>query len=211
MLFFFISRRCTYEYPKDKHEHRRGKGIGEFVAEGLIIRNMFIHENSFLVLSFPVQPTKSCPLSAVLLTMSLTCLLPLFQLEQFGLEIRDAAPSAMTGLRNRHNCYLAELKRLQEDARAAEIFDSTNTDDFDEIGFDDLAQSKQRLLDNSERLERTGKQLQNGYKIVIETEDMAHQTLRDLSEQRETIQRARSRVSEIKDLGIEREQLLRYI
>lgn len=101
----------------------------------------------------------------------------------------------MTGLRNRHNCYLAELKRLEQDARTAEFFDSTTADDFDEIGFDDQSQSKQRLLDNSERLERTGKQLNEGYKIVIETEGMAHQTLRDLSEQRETIQRARSRVS----------------
>lgn len=72
-------------------------------------------------------------------------------------------------------------------------FQDTNADDFDEIGFRD--QSKQRLLDNSERLERTGKQLNEGYKMVIETEEMANQTLRDLSDQRETIQRARGRVS----------------
>lgn len=71
-------------------------------------------------------------------------------------------------------------------------FQDTNTDDFDEIGFRD--QSQQRLLDNSERLERTGKQLNEGYKIVIETENIANQTLRDLSEQRDTIQRARSRL-----------------
>lgn len=119
----------------------------------------------------------------------------LFQLEQFGLEIRDAPPAAISGLRNRHNCYQAELKRLQEDfeRQRANEFQDSNTDDFDEIGFRD--QSNQRLLDNSERLERTGKHLNEGYKIVVETESMAHQTLRDLSEQRDTIQRARSRVS----------------
>lgn len=72
-------------------------------------------------------------------------------------------------------------------------FQDSNADDFDEIGFRD--QSKQRLLDNSERLERTGKQLNEGYKMVIETEEIANQTLRDLSEQRDTITRARSRVS----------------
>lgn len=121
-----------------------------------------------------------------------------FQLEQFGLEIRDAPPAAISGLRNRHNCYQAELKRLQEDFERQRVneFQDTNADDFDEIGFRD--QSKQRLLDNSERLERTGKQLNEGYKMVIETEEMANQTLRDLSDQRETIQRARSRVSAIR-------------
>lgn len=84
---------------------------------------------------------------------------------------------------------------MQEDfeRQRANEFQDSNTDDFDEIGFRD--QSNQRLLDNSERLERTGKHLNEGYKIVVETESMAHQTLRDLSEQRDTIQRARSRVS----------------
>lgn len=118
-----------------------------------------------------------------------------FQLEQFGLEIRDAPAGQIPSLRNRHNCYLAELKRLQSDFDRQRLteFQETNHDDFDEIGFQD--QSKQRLLDNSERLERTGKQLNEGYKIIIETEQVANQTLRDLSEQRETIQRARGRVS----------------
>lgn len=86
------------------------------------------------------------------------------------------------------------MKRLQEDFDRQRVneFQDSNTDDFDEIGFRD--QSQQRLLDNSERLERTGKQLNEGYKIVIETENIANQTLRDLSEQRDTIQRARSRL-----------------
>lgn len=116
-------------------------------------------------------------------------------LEQFGLEIRDAPSASISSLRNRHNCYQAELKRLQDDfeRQRANEFQDTNNDEFDEIGFRD--QSQQRLLDNSERLERSGKKLTEGYKMIIETEGIANQTLRDLSEQRETIQRARGRVS----------------
>lgn len=102
----------------------------------------------------------------------------------------------MASLRNRHNCYQAELKRLQEDfeRQRANEFQESNAEDFDEIGIGFRDQSKQRLLDNSERLERTGITLNEGYKIVLETESMANQTLRDLSEQRETIQRARGRL-----------------
>lgn len=115
-------------------------------------------------------------------------------MEQFGLEIRDAPASSISGLRNRHSCYQVELKRLQEDfttQRANDFPDSLSIEDFDD-SFQD--QSQRRLLDNSERLERTGKQLNEGYKIVIETENIANQTLRGLSDQRDTIQRARARV-----------------
>lgn len=56
-------------------------------------------------------------------------------------------------------------------------------------------EQRQRLLNNSERLERTGNQLLAGYRAVIETEEVGNQVLQDLAIQRETIQRARSRVS----------------
>lgn len=55
-------------------------------------------------------------------------------------------------------------------------------------------EQRQRLLNNSERLERTGNQLLSGYRTVIETEEVGNQVLQDLAIQRETIQRARSRV-----------------
>lgn len=56
-------------------------------------------------------------------------------------------------------------------------------------------EQKQRLLDNTERLERTGRQLDTGYQILLETEEIGSQVLRDLASQRETIQKSRSRVS----------------
>lgn len=56
-------------------------------------------------------------------------------------------------------------------------------------------EQKQRLLDNTERLERTGRQLDTGYQILLETEEIGSQVLQDLASQRETIQKSRSRVS----------------
>jgi vesicle transport through interaction with t-SNAREs protein 1 len=55
-------------------------------------------------------------------------------------------------------------------------------------------EQKQRLLDNSERLERSGNQLNTGYQILLETEEIGSQVLRDLHHQRETIQKSRARV-----------------
>lgn len=55
-------------------------------------------------------------------------------------------------------------------------------------------EQKLRLLDNSERLERTGRHLTTGYRIILETEEIASQVLQDLHAQHETIQKSRSRV-----------------
>lgn len=56
-------------------------------------------------------------------------------------------------------------------------------------------EQKQKLLDNTERLERTGKTLNDGYRAVLETEEIGAAVLQDLNLQRETIQRSRTRVS----------------
>ena len=63
-------------------------------------------------------------------------------------------------------------------------------------------EQRQRLLDNSERVERTGRQLSAGYRIALETEEIGTEVLRDLHSQRETIHRARSRVSNNNDNNI---------
>jgi vesicle transport through interaction with t-SNAREs protein 1 len=79
------------------------------------------------------------------------------------------------------------------------VDDSSSIDDFD-IGLPE--DQKRRLLDNSDRLERTGNQLQEGYRIAIETEEIGTQVLSNLSNQRETIQRSRNRLRETNaDLG----------
>ena len=53
---------------------------------------------------------------------------------------------------------------------------------------------RSRLLDNTERLERSGKRLEDGYRTCIETEQIGSQVLEDLHSQRQTIQRSRDRV-----------------
>lgn len=96
------------------------------------------------------------------------------------------------------DCYRAELKRLTLDyikARSVKqsAFGYDSADDLNDIRI--ANDQKQRLLDNSERMERTGKKLDEGYRVVLETQDIGTQVLQNLSEQRETIQRSRARVS----------------
>lgn len=120
-------------------------------------------------------------------------------LEQIGLEIRDVPQANRAGYTSRLNCYQAEWKRLQQEFSNAKTTRPKNTpgyesvDEFDEIGIQE--DQKRRLLDNSERLERTGNYLKDSYRVVLETEQIGTQVLQDLSEQRETIHRARGRVS----------------
>lgn len=124
----------------------------------------------------------------------------LFQLEQIQLEIRDASTSNKTGLTNRLNCYQAELKRLkQEFLNAKNSRSDATTISFESTDYDNAGESindeqQRRLLDNSERIERTGNRLADGYRTILETEQIGATVLQDLSQQREQIQRSRARV-----------------
>lgn len=51
-----------------------------------------------------------------------------------------------------------------------------------------------RLLDNSEALERGGRKLNIGQRLLAETEGVGAAVLADLSRQRETMQHARAKV-----------------
>ncbi|XP_073826842.1 vesicle transport through interaction with t-SNAREs 1a [Musca autumnalis] len=128
-------------------------------------------------------------------------------LEQMQLEIRDLAPAPRTTATNKLNCAQVELKRLQNEyaktkensrkKQAGPLDFQTAVGDYDD--YEDVAISndqRQRLLENSETIERTGNRLQEGYRVVIETETLGAQILGDLHSQRETIQNARSRLRE---------------
>ncbi|XP_055545843.1 vesicle transport through interaction with t-SNAREs homolog 1A [Wyeomyia smithii] len=125
-------------------------------------------------------------------------------LEQIGLEIRDIPQATRVGYTSRLNCYQAEWKRLQQEFNNAKTARSnrnsgaagydSSVDEFDEIGIQE--DQKRRLLSNSERLERTGNYLKDGYRVVLETEQIGNQVMQDLNDQRETIQRARGRLRE---------------
>ncbi|KAG4068120.1 hypothetical protein HA402_001545 [Bradysia odoriphaga] len=122
-------------------------------------------------------------------------------LEQMQLEIRDANASNKTGLTSRLNCYQAELKRLKQEFVNAKTNRNDTTISIESTDYDNMGESindeqQRRLLDNSERIERTGNRLADGYRTILETEQIGTTVLQDLAEQREQIQRTRSRLRE---------------
>lgn len=117
-----------------------------------------------------------------------------------GLEIQDVDSTTKASLTSRHLAYQAELKRLTQEFQNAknetqiQLYDSS---DFDELTTSGISnQQQRRLLDNSERIERTGNRLTEGYRTILETEQIGASVLQDLSSQRETLQKSRSRLRE---------------
>lgn len=127
-------------------------------------------------------------------------------LEQIQIETNQNPDTAQRNSQQmRLKSYFAELKRLEEEynkckskpSHLAINLDDSSLDDF-EMGDD----QKRSLLDNSERLERTGNELEGAYRTVVETEEIGTQILSNLSSQRESIQRSRNRLRETNaDLG----------
>ncbi|XP_044739361.1 vesicle transport through interaction with t-SNAREs homolog 1A [Chrysoperla carnea] len=117
-------------------------------------------------------------------------------LEQMELEVREVDSTQRQRYRTRLDCYRSELKRLcQEFANSRSSTFNTGYDSLDEYADVRLTEDqKRRLLDNSERIERTGNNLSNSYRVLLETEQVGSQVLQDLSSQRETIQRSRQRL-----------------
>lgn len=79
------------------------------------------------------------------------------------------------------------LKSLSDDRKA--LFGDRYTDDPD--GVDHHLEQRQQLLSGTERLERSSQRLQESQRIALETEDIGRNTLADLQQQRETIERTR--------------------
>ncbi|XP_023020938.2 vesicle transport through interaction with t-SNAREs 1a isoform X2 [Leptinotarsa decemlineata] len=117
-------------------------------------------------------------------------------LEQMELEAREVEPSKRQRCRTKLDCFRAELKRLTLDyIRARSVRQGALHDSAEELNDVRISSDqKQRLLDNSERIERTGRKLEEGYRIMVETEEIGTQVLKNLGEQRETIQRSRTRL-----------------
>ncbi|XP_043522533.1 vesicle transport through interaction with t-SNAREs homolog 1A [Frieseomelitta varia] len=119
-------------------------------------------------------------------------------LEQMELEVRGMNGTARDRLRGRVESHRAELKRLAQEFQSAkkardESIEISREDSWDNNITED---QKRRLLDASEQIERSGRTLQNGYRMVLETEEIGSQVLKELHEQRETIQKGRTRLRE---------------
>ncbi|XP_018566330.1 vesicle transport through interaction with t-SNAREs homolog 1A [Anoplophora glabripennis] len=119
-------------------------------------------------------------------------------LEQMELEVREVESSKRQRCRTKLDCYRAELKRLTLDyIKARSIKQGALYDSAEELNDVRISSDqKQRLLDNSETIERTGKKLEEGYRVIVETQEIGTQVLKNLGDQRETIQRSRARLRE---------------
>lgn len=116
-------------------------------------------------------------------------------LEQMELEIKDLPAKDKQKYRTRLASYKAENKKLQDDLKRAKLGLNARDELLGEE-VNDSEDQRTRLLDNTEKLERGSRRLQDGYRIVMETEQLGAQILTDLSEQRETIQKSRNRLEE---------------
>ncbi|KYQ47542.1 Vesicle transport through interaction with t-SNAREs like protein 1A [Trachymyrmex zeteki] len=119
-------------------------------------------------------------------------------LEQMELEVRGMNGTARDRLRGRVESHRAELKRLTQEFQTAkkpkeDVTEITVEESWDNNVTED---QRKRLLDASERIERSGRTLQNGYRMALESEEIGSQVLKELHEQRETIQRSRGRLRE---------------
>jgi len=123
-------------------------------------------------------------------------------LEQMDLEVHNLSTSEKPRYKGRVKSYQQDLANLEKDFRKSRIALSAKAREQligeEGEGYDSAVEDqRQRLLDNSERLERSGKKLDVGYRVCVETEDIGNKVLEDLSSQRETITRARDRIHDM--------------
>lgn len=116
--------------------------------------------------------------------------------EQMELEVREVSGEEKAKLGHRLKAYKNEMKRFQQDLKKARIAFSDQEGRNELLGGEDSQSSEDqrtRLLDNTERLERTGNHLEEGYKICVETEQIGVDIMNNLQRDREVIERARDR------------------
>ncbi|KAK6628416.1 hypothetical protein RUM43_002228 [Polyplax serrata] len=120
-------------------------------------------------------------------------------LEQMELEVREVDVNSRPKFRTRVDSYRAELGRLSFEFMKVKNSSGGLTNSQEDLfgeGFSLRDEQKQRLLDNSERIERTGNNLKDSYRVILETEEIGSNILQDLYSQRETIEKSRNRLRE---------------
>ncbi|KAL8574911.1 hypothetical protein ACOMHN_063605 [Nucella lapillus] len=118
-------------------------------------------------------------------------------LEQMELEVKGHDAKDRQKYQTRIRSYQAELSKQKADMKRARLGIDANRDEL--LGDDthDSEDQRTRLLDNSERLERSTHKLEQGYRIAVETEEIGGQIMEDLNHQRQTLQRARGRLHDM--------------
>ncbi|KAH9504033.1 Vesicle transport through interaction with t-SNAREs 1A [Bulinus truncatus] len=118
-------------------------------------------------------------------------------LEQMDLEVKELESKERQKYQTRVKSFKTELTKLQSDLKRAKLGIDANRDEL--LGEDthDSEDQRTRLLDNTETLERSGRRLDHGYRIAVETEQIGSQIMEDLHHQRQTITRSRARLQEM--------------
>lgn len=119
-------------------------------------------------------------------------------LEQMDLEVRGMAFDDKSKFSGRLKTYKDEVARMEGDLRKAKIaFSDQEAARADLLAGDDGAHSedqRSRLLDNSEKMDRSSRRLDGGLRICVETEEIGNEILQNLERDRETITRTRERI-----------------
>ncbi|CEF60001.1 Vesicle transport through interaction with t-SNAREs homolog 1A [Strongyloides ratti] len=121
-------------------------------------------------------------------------------LDQMELSVRDFDINSpeRTKYDLRVRSYRSDKKQLEIELQKA-LKRINNKENFDELMHIDNPTSydiKDKLIANTERLERGSRKIEESYRIALETEDIGTTVLQDLSSQRETLNRARERLRE---------------
>jgi len=137
--------------------------------------------------------------------------------EQMELEIREIGASAEQERNSSQlQSFKAECKRLQSEYQSAKLKhqrrserdslvrhpSSTSSDQAatsPEKLLSDSNSHRQRLLDNTETVERSSRKLDQGQEMLNQTESIGATILNDLALQREVLQRSRNRLRDTDD------------
>ncbi|EDO32619.1 predicted protein [Nematostella vectensis] len=118
-------------------------------------------------------------------------------LEQMDLEAREITGPEKSKLSNRLKTYKNEMKKFKDDLKKARIAFSDQEGRNELLDSEDAHNSEDqrtRLLDNTEKLDRSGRRLEEGYKMCVETEQIGVDILDNLYRDREVIDRSRERL-----------------
>lgn len=178
---------------------------------GDILRN---YEQQFGVLCADITNKISISTNSTDQKNSVSTIEALFQealeiIEQMELEIRDANSSKKRTQEQKDkylniiNSYKSELSKLEKEFdrqvknKPSKIGSSTNFDNSLTENSPEDSELFELKRKNKESLNKMNKNLENGYRMVLESEETGNNILSDLFGQREQMQRARDRLREV--------------
>lgn len=133
---------------------------------------------------------------------------------RMDLEARSVAPASKAALLTKLKDYKADLAALKKECRGAASAATAGEDARAELGLGDefastAAGQRQRLLDQTARVNASGDRIRQSRQTLAETEELGSEILGNLHRQRETIVHARDTLYEADDnIGTSRKVLV---